>query len=161
MKSSRRAYRQFVEDYKKQQLDKDDKKPDAAPAASPGGAGPDGAPAAKPKSRRASLKEYITWLKPYRAEVGFVFVLALGKAALELVEPQFMRIMIDDVLLNQALDTATRMRWLNLAGGLFLLVVLLSSLITLLRDYRQRLLNTRVMLSLRRSLFDRLLHLPL
>ena len=30
-----------------------------------------------------------------------------------------------------------------------------------MRDYRQRLLNTRVMLSLRRSLFDRLLHLPL
>ena len=28
-------------------------------------------------------------------------------------------------------------------------------------DYRQRLLNTRVMLSLRRSLFERLLHLPL
>ena len=30
-----------------------------------------------------------------------------------------------------------------------------------LKDYRQRLLNVRVMLSLRRSLFDRLLHLPL
>ena len=30
-----------------------------------------------------------------------------------------------------------------------------------MRDYRQRLLNTQVMLSLRRSLFDRLLHLPL
>ena len=29
------------------------------------------------------------------------------------------------------------------------------------KDYRQRLLNVRVMLSLRRSLFDRLLHLPL
>jgi ATP-binding cassette subfamily B protein/subfamily B ATP-binding cassette protein MsbA len=29
------------------------------------------------------------------------------------------------------------------------------------KDYRQRLLNTRVMLSLRRALFDRLLHLPL
>ena len=31
----------------------------------------------------------------------------------------------------------------------------------MLKDYRQRLLNMRVMLSLRRSLFDRLLHLPL
>src|SRR5207249_7907543 len=29
------------------------------------------------------------------------------------------------------------------------------------RDYRQRLLNTQVMLALRRALFDRLLHLPL
>ena len=31
----------------------------------------------------------------------------------------------------------------------------------MLKDYRQRLLNVRVMLSLRRALFDRLLHLPL
>jgi hypothetical protein len=31
----------------------------------------------------------------------------------------------------------------------------------MLRDYRQRLLNTQVMLSLRRSLFERMLHLPL
>ena len=31
----------------------------------------------------------------------------------------------------------------------------------MLKDYRQRLLNVRVMLSLRQSLFDRLLHLPL
>src|SRR5206468_3457592 len=36
-----------------------------------------------------------------------------------------------------------------------------SKLFQILKDYRQRLLNVRVMLSLRRSLFDRLLHLPL
>src|SRR5206468_12459236 len=36
-----------------------------------------------------------------------------------------------------------------------------SHAIGVLKDYRQRLLNVRVMLSLRRSLFDRLLHLPL
>jgi ATP-binding cassette subfamily B protein/subfamily B ATP-binding cassette protein MsbA len=115
----------------------------------------------KPKSRRASLREYIRWLKPHRGAIAFVFILALGKAALELVEPQFMKFMIDSVLLNQTLDTASRMRWLNMAGGLFLVVVLLSNLITLARDYRQKLVNTRLMLALRRSLFDRLLHLPL
>ena len=162
IKSSRRAYRQFVEDYKNQQLDKDDKKRGAdAPTGGAGAAPAGAAPAPKPKSRRASLREYITWLKPHRGEVAFVFVLALGKAALELVEPQFMRFMIDKVLLNQTLDTVARMRWLNMAGGLFLVVVLFSNLVTLLRDYRQKLLNTRLMLSLRRSLFDRLLHLPL
>ncbi|HVQ41558.1 MAG TPA: ABC transporter ATP-binding protein, partial [Vicinamibacterales bacterium] len=161
MKSSRRAYRQFVEDYKHQRLDKDDDKKTATGAGAPDAAPATEGPAKKPKTRRASLREYITWLKPHRAEVAFVFVLALGKAALELVEPQFMRFMIDNVLLNETLDTVARMRWLNMAGGLFLLVVLFSSLITLLRDYRQRLLNTRLMLSLRRSLFDRLLHLPL
>ena len=40
-------------------------------------------------------------------------------------------------------------------------MIVLSKLIGVLKDYRQRLLNVRVMLSLRRSLFDRLLHLPL
>ena len=40
-------------------------------------------------------------------------------------------------------------------------VVVLSRLANVLKDYRQRLLNTQVMLALRRSLFDRLLHLPL
>jgi ATP-binding cassette subfamily B protein len=40
-------------------------------------------------------------------------------------------------------------------------VIVFSNLITMLRDYRQRVLNTRVMLALRRALFDRFLHLPL
>ena len=40
-------------------------------------------------------------------------------------------------------------------------MVILSNLTRVLKDYRQRLLNVRVMLTLRRSLFDRLLHLPL
>ena len=40
-------------------------------------------------------------------------------------------------------------------------MIILSKLLGVLKDYRQRLLNVRVMLSLRRSLFDRLLHLPL
>ena len=43
---------------------------------------------------------------------------------------------------------------LHLAGGLFVGVVVLSRLIGVLKDYRQRLVNVRVMLSLRRSIFD-------
>ena len=46
-------------------------------------------------------------------------------------------------------------------GGLFVGVVVLSRLIGAVKDYRQRRVNVDVMLSLRRSLFDRLLHLPL
>jgi ATP-binding cassette subfamily B protein/subfamily B ATP-binding cassette protein MsbA len=44
---------------------------------------------------------------------------------------------------------------------LFVGLIVSSNLISVLRDYRQRLLNAKVMLSLRRSLFERLLHLPL
>jgi ATP-binding cassette subfamily B protein/subfamily B ATP-binding cassette protein MsbA len=44
---------------------------------------------------------------------------------------------------------------------MFLGVVILSQAIGVLKDYYQRLLNVRVMLSLRKTLFERLLHLPL
>ena len=79
-----------------------------------------------------------------------------------MVEPLFMRFIIDRVLLNTELDldvaavpASTSRAWP------FVAVVILSNLIRVLKDYRQRLLNTQVMLTLRRSLFDRLLHLPL
>jgi ATP-binding cassette subfamily B protein/subfamily B ATP-binding cassette protein MsbA len=90
-----------------------------------------------------------------------VFVLALIGAGLQMIEPLFMRYIIDSVLLDEAIDTATRLNRLHLAGIIFLTVVIVSNVIGALRDYRQRLLNMSVMLSLRRSLFDRMLHLPL
>jgi ATP-binding cassette subfamily B protein/subfamily B ATP-binding cassette protein MsbA len=101
------------------------------------------------------------WLKPHRLSVATVFGLALVTAGLQMVEPLFMRFIIDGVLLNTALDAGSRLSRLNLAGAGFLTLVVLSNLTTVMKDYRQKLLNARVMLSLRRSLFDRLLHLPL
>ena len=88
-------------------------------------------------------------------------MLALSVAGLQMIEPLFMRFIIDRVLLNASLDTASRLTRLHLAGALFVGVVIASNVVSVLRDYRQRLLNTRVMLSLRRSLFERMLHLPL
>src|SRR5207247_4444976 len=88
-------------------------------------------------------------------------VLALLAAGLEMIEPLFMRFIIDRVLLNAGLDSALRLARLHLAGALFVGVVVISKLIGVLKDYRQHLLNVRVMLSLRRSLFERLLHMPM
>ena len=166
--SSRKSYRQFVEDYRKRQLDKDDDK--TKTAAPPGASGSSPAesaaaeepnPVAKKAARRQHLRQYVRWLKPHRGAVAVVFVLAVIMASLQMVEPLFLRFIMDKVLLNTSIDNATRLRYLNLAGAAFLTVIILSNLMMMLRDYRQRLLNTRVMLSLRRSLFDRLLHLPL
>src|SRR5690606_31218534 len=78
-----------------------------------------------------------------------------------MIEPLFMRFIVDRVLLNDALDAAARLASLHLAGAGFLAVILLSSGLGIVRDYRQRLLNVRVTLALRRSLFERLLRLPL
>jgi len=176
-RSSRRRYQRFVEDYKHRRLDAEDEKRSAergrAVAPGEGGesptatsvagplqpAGPE--PAEPKKKRRAYLREYIRWLWPHRMAVGAVFLLALSAAGLQMVEPLFMRFIIDRVLLGTSLDADTRLQWLHLAGAAFLGVIVLSNIIGLLKDYRQRILNVRVMLSLRRALFSRLLHLPL
>jgi ATP-binding cassette subfamily B protein/subfamily B ATP-binding cassette protein MsbA len=164
-RSSRRRYRLFVEDYKHGRLDDTVEAGDAqkqladANKTGEGLTGPDAQRQRRGK-RREYIREYLRWLWPHRFAVGGLFVLALLGAGLEMVEPLFMRFIIDRVLLT-SLDSAVRLARLHLAGALFLGLIIFSNLIGALKNYRQRLLNTRVMLSLRRALFERLLHLPL
>ena len=151
-RSSRQHYDVFRRDYRNGTLD------DTA-------AGVEKRPAdAKLKTgskRREYLKDYLQWLWPERWAVAAIFVLAILAAGLQMIEPLFMRFITDRVLLDDAAPTAERLSLLNLAGGAFLAVITASAALNMSRDYRQRLVNTRVMLSLRRSLFERLLRLPL
>jgi ATP-binding cassette subfamily B protein len=147
-RSSRQCYLSFVQDYKLRRLD------DAAD-----GAGPQ--QPQKRAKRREYLREYLRWLRPYAAAVGGLLLLALAGACLQMVEPLFMRYIVDRVLLVAGLDSVARIARLNLAGALFLTLVVASNSIGALRDYRQRLLNGRLMVALRRALFERMLNLPL
>jgi ATP-binding cassette subfamily B protein len=104
--------------------------------------------------RREYLCEYLRWLWPHRYAVGALFVLALAGAGLQMVEPLFMRYIMDHALLATGLEPAARLTHLNLAGALVLALIVVSNLVGAL-------VNTRVMLALRRSVFERLLHLPL
>lgn len=165
--SSRQRYAEFVRDYKAKRLDAI---AEAAKAGTKAGANADAAPAADATSRPPRLfsgkrKEYIAdyfrWLRPHAGAVIAVFILALTVAGLEMLEPLFMRYIVDRVLMNEQLDAAARLQRLQITGIVFLVVILISSLLGILKDYRQRLLNTQVMLSLRRSIFDRMLNLPL
>jgi ATP-binding cassette subfamily B protein/subfamily B ATP-binding cassette protein MsbA len=164
--SSRARYRRFVRDYKRGRLD-DQPEPgkEPRPPDDPAQAGrldPGAGSATRARARRREyLREYLRRLWPHRYAAGTVFVLALVAAGLQMVEPLFMRFIIDRVLLDAGLDSASRLARLHLVGALFVGVIVLSNLIGVLRDYRQRLLNVKVMLSLRRSLYERLLHLPL
>ena len=156
-RSSRRRYLDFIDKYRRGQVDDTPDDDGSTPAE-----GGESKPRPTDKTRRrAYIRAYLAWLAPHRYPIAGLFVLALVGAGLQMVEPLFMRFMIDRVLLSQTLDHAARLRWLHIAGLTFVAVVILSNLAQVIRDYRQRLLNTRVMLSLRRSLFDRLLHLPL
>ncbi|HEX9610606.1 MAG TPA: ABC transporter ATP-binding protein, partial [Gemmatimonadales bacterium] len=145
-RSSRERYRHFLRDYRARRLD-DSADGESQPL--------------ERGTRRKYLRDYLRWLRPYRYAAGALLALALLTTGLEMIEPLFMRFIIDRVLLNTTLDTASRLGQLHVAGAAFVGVVVLSNLIGAFRDYRQRLLNVRVMLSLRRSLFKRLLHLPL
>ena len=153
-RSSHQRYRGFVQDYKHKRLDDGEEKTKEAPKTpEPGGL--------MRGKRREYLRDYLRWLWPHRYAVGGVFLLALTTAGLEMIEPLFMRFIIDRVLLNVELDRASRLQTLHLAGSVFVAIIVLSNGIRVLKDYRQRLLNVQVMLTLRRTLFDRLLHLPL
>jgi len=148
---SRLNYRDFRRAYQRRALDQGDE---------PHTSGEQG-PADRKAQRRRHVRAYFRWLLPYKVPVALVFILALAGAGLQMVEPLFMRFIVDGVLLNDTLDAGARLRRLNLGGAGFLAVIIVSNLIGVIKDYRQRLLNIQVMLSLRRALFDRLLHLPL
>jgi ATP-binding cassette, subfamily B, bacterial len=164
LRSSKRRYLRFVEDYKHGRLDLSDPGPGADPppmAITARGIAAALRHAFFPKGkRRQHVRDYVTWLWPHRFRAAVVFGLALVTAGLEMAEPLFMRFIIDDILLT-SLPLPERLNRLHLVGVLFVGVVVLSRLANVLKDYRQKLLNIQVMLALRRSLFDRLLHLPL
>jgi ATP-binding cassette subfamily B protein/subfamily B ATP-binding cassette protein MsbA len=161
-RSSRHRYRTFVQDYRHRRLDSKDEIISGSRETAV-----DRQDASRPwrfavrSASRKYVRDYLGWLAPHKYQIAFVLVLAFVSAGLQMIEPLFMRFIIDSVLLNEALDNGTRLARLNVAGAAFVAVILAANLIGAFRDYRQRLLNVRVMLSLRHSLFDRLLHLPL
>ncbi|MFN0180042.1 MAG: ABC transporter ATP-binding protein [Gemmatimonadales bacterium] len=149
---SRQFYRRFVDAYRQGRVE------DAA-ASDPGGAD-EKQPLLRGR-RREYLRDYLRWLAPHRYAVVGLFLLALLVAGFQMIEPLFLRFIVDRVLLNDTLAASERLRRLHLAGALFVAVIILSNVLSVLKDYRQRLLNAQVMLTLRRALFDRLLRLPL
>ena len=151
-RSSRKRYQEFVQDYKHHRLD------EVAEADADGGQPAAPRPAG---SRRAYVRDYFRWLRPHRSELAVVFIIALLVAGLQMIEPLFMRFIVDKVILNKDLDLSARLTRLNLTGIVFLAVIILSHVGGGFKDYRQRILNVRVILALRRSLYERLLHLPL
>jgi ATP-binding cassette subfamily B protein/subfamily B ATP-binding cassette protein MsbA len=157
--SSRQRYRSFVEDYRHRRLDAvaDAREGKKLLSEQSGG----DSKVVRKQRRRQFIREYLTWLKPHRYAVGFLFALSLLGAGVEMIDPLFMRFIVDHVLLNKSLDAATRFARLNTIGAAFLALTIFSNLLGAFRNYRTRLLNTKVMLTLRRALFDRMLHLPL
>jgi ATP-binding cassette subfamily B protein/subfamily B ATP-binding cassette protein MsbA len=159
--SSKARYREFVKQYAARTLGEDVSKDVVKHGAK------DSQPATKRWRERLLggrrgdyLRDYLRWLAPHKKRLAAVCVLALLSAGAQSVEPLFMRYIVDRVLLSDT-PVAERVWRLNAAGAAFLALVVLSAGITVLKDYTQRILNVRVVLSLRRAIFDRFMHLPL
>jgi ATP-binding cassette subfamily B protein/subfamily B ATP-binding cassette protein MsbA len=111
-------------------------------------------------ARRGYLKVYIRQLWPHWKMVLLMIFLAVCVAVLEIAQPLFGRHIIDNILLTDQ-TRSQKLISLNLVGGAFLVVVIITRLTGMVRAWCQRLLNVRVVLSLRRALFERLLKLSL
>jgi ATP-binding cassette subfamily B protein/subfamily B ATP-binding cassette protein MsbA len=114
-----------------------------------------------PGSRHRYLRKYLACVGRHWRAVLSLIGLALGVAVLDMLHPLFLRYVLDDVLLDGELTTADKLWRLHFAGGALLLVIAAGQLLGVAKDYWQRLLNFRVLLSLRQALFRRMLHLPL
>ena len=89
-----------------------------------------------------------------------LIVLAVVVSVLEIIQPLFARYIFDDVLLSNL--TPDEKLWrLNLVGGYSFRWSRFTVVLGIVRSWNQRLLNVRVLFTLRRALFERLLKLPL
>lgn len=114
----------------------------------------------KSQRRRGYLRLYISTLWRHWPMVLLLGFLAVAVSILEIIQPLFARHIIDQILLAD-LSPTEQLAQLNIVGGTFLAVVVVTRILGVGRAWNQRLLNVRVILQLRRSLFDRLIHLSL
>ncbi len=117
-------------------------------------------PREKGKQRRY-LKLYIARLWPHWPMVLLLTGIAVAIAVLEILQPLFGRYIIDQILLNTEASQSQKLTSLNFTGTMFLLLVASIHCLGMTRSWFTRLLNQRVILTLRRALFERLLKLSL
>jgi ATP-binding cassette, subfamily B, bacterial len=115
----------------------------------------------KRQPRSYYLKKYREWLWPHRFALGLVFLMALTGMLLEMLLPWATKYIIDDILLGQNGDTAAKAGRLHMIGFGVLAALVLGELIESYRTNRMTVLNSQVVFSLRKSLFDRLIQMPL
>lgn len=113
------------------------------------------------EQRRAYVRQYVRQLWPYWKTVVVLLLISLATAGLEVIQPLFVRHIIDQILLPEDVAVSDKLSHLNQVGLIMLTAILVSQLLSVTRNYKQEQLNIRVILGLRRSLFDRMLRLPL
>ena len=115
----------------------------------------------EPRRREQDLRRYRAWLWPRRWSLGLIIAIALVGIAIDLVWPVVQIHLIDGVILSTTMTAAAKEGALLFWAALILPLFLLSSVLNLWRNLRTTRLNGLLAFDLRRSLFHRVLHLPL
>ena len=159
--TSKSRFQGFLKSFASGKLKQDQGSDDPKQSTKPSPDGDTAEDKAKSKAvRRDYLRLYINTLWRHWPMVLALAILAISVSILEIIQPLFARYIIDQVLLKDLTPTQ-QLYHLNLVGGMFLLVVIVTRVLGVARAWNQRLLNIRVILQLRRALFDRLLRLGL
>ena len=104
---------------------------------------------------------YNSWIRPHRAVIGRLFLIAVVSEAVQLSLPLGTRHIIDNILLASGADHLSAVAAVHLlALGMLALLVLVQLLDSFRRDRMAR-LNGRLVLDLRRRLIQRFLRLEL
>lgn len=95
------------------------------------------------------------YLRPYRARLALAFLALVFSAALSLVFPAVIRVVVDSVLVS---GDAAMLDRITLA---LLLVFLLRSVTTFLENYNLNFVGERIVVDLRQQLYAHMINLPL
>ncbi len=145
--SSRLRYEEFRRKLKEKPEDKKDEEKKDKPATK--------------QARRKYLREYWRWLRPYRWGLVLLFFLAVLGTGLGLVQPLFYRYIVDRIVLTPDVLLAERLDLLGLTVGLLAALMILAQGLEAFRSFRMVVLNSKIMVHIRRSLFHKMVRLPL
>jgi len=118
-------------------------------------------PAARKARRRAYVRQYLAWLRPYRLGLFVVFALATFAALVNMTKPIFIQQIIDNAVLAEGMTMSEKLWRLNVLGGVMIGIIIFAQIVEALRMQRMAVLNATILHRLRQRLFDHMLRLPL
>lgn len=111
----------------------------------------------KKGDRVSSTKRYMKFVKPYKWQIIFTVLIGLVKFAIPLFIPILIKIVIDDIIINEALTNDEKVKqlfyWL---GGTALVFFVVRPPIEYYRQYYAQLVSNKILYDIRKELYGHL-----
>lgn len=111
----------------------------------------------KKGDRVSSTKRYMKFVKPYKWQIVFTVLIGLVKFAIPLFIPILIKIVIDDIIINEALTNDEKISqlfyWL---GGTALVFFVVRPPIEYYRQYYAQLVSNKILYDIRKELYSHL-----